>query len=175
MNISIRPFKVSDAEPFYDAVLESVEHVSQWLPWCSSSYSLQDAIEWADSSISTWEDGSEYRFVIECSDSEEILGSIGINQIVHQHKIGNLGYWVRKSALGQGVCTQAAHQAIVYAFENLSFRRIEIHVHPENEASNAVATRLGGLYEGLFRNKLYFNGESVSAKCYSVIPSDYET
>lgn len=91
------------------------------------------------------------------------------------NKIGNLGYWVRKSALAQGICTKTARQAIVYAFENLSFERIEIHVHPENQASNTVALRLGGLYEGVFRNKLWFKGCSVSAKCYYVVPSDYKT
>jgi len=62
-----------------------------------------------------------------------------------------------------------------YAFAELGFQRIEVHVHTKNVASNVVASKLGGEYEGIFRNKLLFRGKSVPAKCYSVIPSDYET
>lgn len=104
-----------------------------------------------------------------------ILGSVGINQIVKQHQIGNLGYWVRSSVLGKGICTFAAKQAVIVAFNELNLQRIEIHVVTDNVASNSVALKIGGLYEGTARNKLIFHGISVPAKCYSIIPSDYKT
>lgn len=174
MEIAIRKFKESDAQEFQAAVLESVEHVSDWLPWCTEAYSLQDAEQWTTSAAKVWDAGTDYRFIIEDLDTKKILGSVGINQIVHQHKIGNLGYWVRKSAINRGICTKAARLAVKYAFTELEIQRIEVHVHTENIASNAVASKLGGVYEGVFRNKLFFNGHSVPAKCYSVIPCDYE-
>ena len=103
-----------------------------------------------------------------------MLGCVGINQVVPQHRIGNLGYWVRRTALNQGVCTRAARLVVDYAFRELNFQRIEIHVHPDNIASNAVAAKLGGRYEGVFLNKLYFNGAATPAKCYAIIPDDYQ-
>jgi RimJ/RimL family protein N-acetyltransferase len=175
VEISIRKYRERDAKEFQEAVLGSVDHLSEWLPWCTSHYSIADAVEWSKSAVQTWEGGTDYRFLIENSETGEILGSVGINQIVDQHRIGNLGYWVRRTAIGQGVCTSAARKAVSFAFEELGFQRIEIHVQVENHASNAVASKLGGEYEGIFRNKLIFNGESVSAKCYSIIPSDYNT
>jgi hypothetical protein len=36
-----------------------------------------------------------------------------------------------------------------------------------------VAAKLGGVYEGTFRNKLINSGKSLPAKCYSIIPADY--
>jgi len=108
MEISIRKFRESDAEEFHAAVLESVEHVSEWLPWCTPAYSLQNAQEWFDSAGTEWEAGTDYRFLIEDCETKGILGTVGINQIVHQHKIGNMGYWVRKFATNKGVCTKAA-------------------------------------------------------------------
>lgn len=173
LDVSIRKYRESDATNFYEAVLESVDHLSEWLPWCSADYSISAALEWTKSAARTWEDGIDYRFLIEDSKTGKVLGSVGISQIIRQHKVGNLGYWVRKSAINQGVCTSAARQTVLFAFENLDFKRIEIHVQVENSASNAVASRLGGHYEGTFRNKLIFNGKSVPAKCYSIIPSDY--
>ena len=173
MDIAIRRYRASDAEAFHAAVLESTGHISAWLPWCTPDYSIEDATEWAASAARTWEEGSDYRFVIEDRDTLQFLGSVGINQVVHQHRIGNLGYWVRKSAINNDVCTRAARLAVRTAFEQLGFQRIEIHVHTENAASNRVAAKLGGLYEGIVRNKLWFKGASVPAKCYSIIPGDY--
>ncbi|WP_158658043.1 GNAT family N-acetyltransferase [Agarilytica rhodophyticola] len=175
MEIGIRQFSESDAQAFYAAVVDSASHISQWLSWCTHDYSMEDAIQWISSAAQVWEKGTDYRFVIESVYSGEILGSVGINQVVPQHKVGNLGYWVRTSALGQGVCTQAARLAIKYAFRSLGFQRIEIHVHPDNSASNRVASKLGGMYEGTFRNKIILSGVSSPAKCYSVIPSDYDS
>lgn len=173
MNIAIRKYKESDAREFQQAVLESVEHLARWLSWCTPAYSIEDAQVWANDAARTWSAGTDYRFVIEDRDSDNILGSVGINQVVAQHKIGNLGYWVRKSAINKGVCTAAARQAVQFAFQHLDFRRLEIHVLPDNHASNAVASKLGATYEGTFRNKIFHNGESLPAKCYSIIPGDY--
>jgi RimJ/RimL family protein N-acetyltransferase len=175
MEIAIRKFKESDAKEFHIAVLESVEHVSEWLPWCTPAYSFQNAIDWTASAEKVWEAGTDYRFIIEDRETKKILGTIGINQIDPQHKIGNMGYWIRKSAANKGVCTKAGHLVAKYAFSELGFQRIEVHVHKENVASNSVASKLGGKYEGVFRNKLFFKGQAVPAKCYSIIPSDYET
>lgn len=171
MNISIRKYKSTDATQFYQAVIESVDHVSRWLPLCTENYSFSDAQDWCNSALTAWENDTDYRFIIEDNDTRAILGSVGFNQIVKQHKIANLGYWIRKSTAGKGVCTTACRLAIDYAFSKLDIYRIEIHVHPENTASNTVASKLG-VYEGTFRNKLVLHGKSVAAKCYSVISGD---
>lgn len=174
MPIGIRKYRETDAEAFQQAVLESVEHVSKWLPWCTKDYNINDAKSWVSTAQKNWENGSDYRFLIENLESFEILGAVGINQVVTQHQVGNLGYWVRASALNKGYCTQAAKLAIKYAFSELGFKRIEIHVLTENKGSNAVALKLGGTFEGTLRNKLMFNGRSMPANCYSVILGDYE-
>ena len=174
VEVAIRQFKESDAKEFQAAVLESVEHLSKWLPWCTPDYSIQDATDWANSASQSWTAGTDYRFLVEDAKTGRILGSVGINQVVAQHKRGNLGYWVRKSAINQGICTRAARLVVLYAFETLGFQRLEIHVHTNNDASNAVAAKLGGVYEGTFRNKLVYRGQSLPAKCYSIVPADYD-
>ena len=107
MEVSIRKFSHLDAPEFHEAVVESAEHLSYWLPWCTPDYALKDAEDWCSSASTVWQAGTDYRFLIENQVSKEILGSVGFNQIVKNHRIGNLGYWVRKSALNKGVCSQA--------------------------------------------------------------------
>ena len=174
MNIKIRPFKNNDSEAFFSSVTESVEHLGTWLPWCHKDYSLDEAQMWVQYSIQQWQSGAEYNFVIEDLDSQKILGSVAINQMVPMHRCGNLGYWVTKSALGQGVCVAAIKQLLQYAFIDLGLQRIEIHVLEENYASNRVAEKLNATFEGIQRNKLFFKGKPYSAKCYSLIPADID-
>lgn len=173
MEIRIRQFRESDAAEFTQAVLESVDHVAPWLPWCTAEYRIEDGRDWAMTAAVNWRDGNDYRFLVVDAEVGTILGSVGINQVVPQHQTGNLGYWVRKAALGRGVCTRAARMAIEYAFDELQFQRIEVHVHTENLASNLVARKLGGHFEGIQRNKIVLRGESCAANCYSIIPADY--
>jgi RimJ/RimL family protein N-acetyltransferase len=173
LNVAIRTIEREDAEPFYQAVKESVPHVGKWLSWCSSDYQLSHAEDWAQSADKAWQAGSDHRFVIVNVDSGEILGSVGIKEIDLQKSQGDLGYWVRHSALNKGVCTEAARQAAIFAFTKLNLRRIEIHVHPDNEASNAVAIKLGAVFERLVENKILLEGEMAPANCYSLEPSDF--
>jgi len=172
MDINIRKFNAEDALELYSAVRETIAHISPWLCWCTPAYSIADAEFWVTSAESEWSAGNDFRFVIECNQTGKFLGSVAINQVVQQHKIGNLGYWVRQSALNQGVCTKAAKLAIDYGFKQLQLQRIEICVLEANTASISIAEKLGGTYEGILRNKLFHQGKSHPAKCYSLIPSD---
>jgi RimJ/RimL family protein N-acetyltransferase len=172
MDINIRKFKAEDTPELYAAVRESVAHLSPWLCWCTPAYSMADADFWVTTAEQEWNAGKDFRFVIECNLTGKFLGSVAINQVIQQHKIGNLGYWIRQSALNQGVCTNAASKAIEYGFNQLQLRRIEICTLETNAASIAVAKKLGATYEGILRNKLFHYGESYPAKCYSLIPND---
>lgn len=175
MDINIRKFKEDDALELYAAVRESIDHLSPWLCWCTPAYSIADAEFWVTTAEQEWNAGNDYRFVIECSHTKKLLGSVAINQVIQQHKIGNLGYWIRQSALNQGVCTKAARMIIEYGFNQLQLQRIEICALEANTASIAIAEKLGATYEGILRNKLFHYGKSYAAKCYSLIPNDIKT
>lgn len=175
MDINIRKFNVGDAPKLYAAVKESVAHLSPWLSWCTPAYSINDAEFWVNTAETEWNAGHDFRFVIECNLTKKFLGSVAINQVIQQHKIGNLGYWIRQSELNQGACINAARKTIEYGFNELQLQRIEICALENNTASIAVAEKLGATYEGILRNKLFHNGNSCPAKCYSLIPSDLNT
>lgn len=174
MDIQIRKFKAEDAPEFLEAVVESVDHLSQWLMWCSDEYDIGDAEEWVSTAEEHWQAGTDYRCIIEEVSSNRIVGCVGINQIVALHKVGNLGYWVRHSAINRGACSRAASALTRLAFTELGVQRIEITIHPDNRPSNIVARKIGAVYEGTFRNKIVFNCEPAPANCYSIIPSDYD-
>jgi len=55
--------------------------------------------------------------------------------------------------MGRGYATEAARAAREWVFENTPYRELVSYIHPDNQASCAVADRLGAKLKG--RTKLY--------------------
>jgi RimJ/RimL family protein N-acetyltransferase len=141
--------------------------VFPWLEWCHPDYSLAEAVEWATSRARLAAAGSEFTFAISDPDGR-FLGSCGVNQINRLHRFGNLGYWVRTSAAGRGVASEAARQMAQFAFHNTDLLRLEIVCALENRRSQRVAERVGAVREGVLRSRLQLHGEAVDAVMYSL-------
>lgn len=59
-----------------------------------------------------------------------------------------IGWTLARSAWGKGYATEGARCALEYAFDDLDKDHVISLIHPENEASMRVATRLGESREG---------------------------
>lgn len=168
----LRPFCDADASALYEAVRESIAEVSPWLPWCHQNYVIEETREFLASRELASQGGEWYSFGIFETDSGRFLGGVGINFINRVHQMANLGYWVRTSAAGRGVATAAARLAARFAFEQLGLQRIEIVAAVANVPSQRVAEKAGARREGVLRNRLLINGESLDAVLFSLVPED---
>jgi RimJ/RimL family protein N-acetyltransferase len=170
--VRIRPFQSSDVDPLFEAVHESIEQVSPWLAWCHARYSREEAAAWVGGREQPWAEGSEYSFAIVDSADGRFLGGCGLNQIHPVHRFANLGYWVRSSAAGRGVATQAALLTARFAFVELGLIRAEIVVDIGNAASIRVAEKMNAVREGVARNRLVTRERVSDAVMFSLIPED---
>ena len=62
--ISIRRYQVTDIPLVYEAVRESINEISPWLPWCHPDYSMEDSSTWVLSRDEAWANEVECSFVI---------------------------------------------------------------------------------------------------------------
>src|SRR5216683_5525860 len=170
--ILIRPFREEDAGALYEAVRESISEVSPWLPWCHQNYSIEESREFIGSREIASQGGEWYSFGVFETDGGSFLGGVGINFINRVHQMANLGYWVRTSAAGRGVATAVTRMAARFGFEQLGLRRIEIVAAVGNIPSQRVAEKASARREGVLRNRLLINGESLDACCFSLVPED---
>jgi RimJ/RimL family protein N-acetyltransferase len=169
---TLRSYAATDAEALYEAARESVAEVYPWLDWCHRDYSLAEAAEWARSRAGLADSGKEYNFVIAGSDGR-FLGGCGLNQINRVHMFANLGYWVRTSATGRGVATEAVRQLGQSAFRQTDLVRLEIVCAVGNERSQRVAERAGAHREGVLRHRLIVHGKPVDAVMYSLVRQEW--
>jgi ribosomal-protein-serine acetyltransferase len=168
--ICIRAFQASDVPGFVEAVHESVNTVGKWMPWAKADYSEIDAHAWFSYCEEALGKGTDFELGIFAADSKRLLGGAGLNQFNRKHNFCNLGYWVRETEQRKGIASRAARTLAEFAFEKLSISRVEVVIAENNEPSEAVARKIGGLFEAVARNRLWVNGKPISGKVYSLAP-----
>ena len=172
--ISIRPYRRSDAPLLHEAAIESVDRVSPWLPWCHAGYQLSESEAWIRHCESAAQAGAEFHFAI-VDPTGRLLGGCGLNFLRADHGVANLGYWVRSSAQGRGVAAGAIRLLAEYAFGKTGLHRLEIIAAVENAASLRAALRAGARYEGFLRGRLRIHGRSHDAFLFSILPGEEAT
>lgn len=168
--IVIRPYRRDDASLLFEAASESVRDVYPWLPWCHPGYSIAESDAWVEHSLRAWDEGRELNFVVE-DRLHRFLGGCGINQRIANHRVANLGYWVRSSATRRGVATAAVRLVAEYAFEHTDLLRLEVVVAMENVASHRVMEKIGAIREGRAHDRLFVHGRSHDAVVYALLRS----
>lgn len=167
----LRPFQDSDATVFVEAVRESVESISRWMPWASHDYNAAQALEWFAACRAQRAAATALEFGIFSQDTGSFLGGAGLNEIRRDHRFCNLGYWVRQSRQGQGIAARCVRALAAHAFASEGLQRVEIVVAVGNIASEKVALKSGALREGIARNRLMINDLAVPAHMFSLVPA----
>ena len=173
-SILLRPYRLSDVEPLYQAVRESLPELLPWIPWAHPDYSLEESKKWIELCTKTWAKGKEYNFVIVDAKDGSLLGSCGLNQVRRRARFANLGYWVRSKCTGKGIATAAALLVARFAFDELGLNRIEIGAATSNAASQRVAERIGAIPQGIQKRKIAFRDKVYDRVVSSLTPKDLE-
>lgn len=168
----IRPYCEEDASALYEAVRESLSEVSRWLPWCHENYSLEESQDFVGSRETAARDGEWYSFAVFEREGGRFLGGVGLNFFNRVHQMVNLGYWVRTSAAGHGVATNATRAVARFGLEQLGLQRIEIVAAVANLPSQHVAENAGAVREGVLRKRLLIRGEAQDAVLFSLTAED---
>ena len=175
-DILVRPVELTDEQALFEAVRESIPEVSPWLGWCHENYSIYETREFLSSRADKSQGDEWYSFgVFDRNDGGRFLGGIGLNFINRVHQFGNLGYWIRTSAIGKGVAARASRLVAKFGFEELGLQRIEIVAAVSNIPSQRVAEKIGAVREGVLRKRLLIGGESHDAVLFSLVREDLQS
>ena len=157
-----------DAPALMAAVWESLIDLIPWMEWANEAYDLETARRWIDAQQAKRETSEAFEYLIK-GPRGEILGACGINRIsAVPLRLANIGYWVRSLATAKGVATAAVLRLVDTAFRETHLVRLEIVVALGNRRSQRVAEKVGAMYEGTLRSRLWTRGPQ-DALMYSLI------
>jgi ribosomal-protein-serine acetyltransferase len=139
-DVRLRRWQRSDAATVHRIVIASLDHLAPWMPWAEAGYGRGHADEYLARCDDDWIAQRAFNYAIIAADSA-MVGSCGMMARIGPGAL-EIGYWLRHDYTGQGIATRAAAALTDEAFR-IGADRVEIHHHPANTGSAAVARRLG--------------------------------
>ena len=148
----LRPPQVGDAPLVNEAVIESFDFLSEFMPWARSKPSLSDTDEFIRQAAANWilkanQEPYLPLFIFD-RQNQQFIGSAGYHHYDWDIPCVETGYWLRTSKLNQGYMTEAINAITRYAFKQLAMRRIAITCDVLNERSKKIPERLNYSLEG---------------------------
>jgi len=134
---------------------------------------VQQAVNLVNSFQKNFQEKRSIRWGITLKETEEFVGTIGLNNLQTASKKAEIGYDLNPEYWRRGIISEAAKAVIHYSFDELDLYRIGAVTFPENEASYKLLLTLGFQREGLLRGYIYQNDKSNDAYIFSVVRPDW--
>jgi ribosomal-protein-serine acetyltransferase len=144
--LELRSWSLEDAPEIFAIVDANREHLRAWFPWVDRTTGPVQIAEFIETSRRR-DDAREGNGIYR---DGTLLGSAGLSWSTEEMQ-GEIGYWLRADAQGQGLVTQAARALTTYGFQEVGLHRMLIKAAVHNKRSRAVAERLGFVQEGVLR------------------------
>jgi [ribosomal protein S5]-alanine N-acetyltransferase len=101
---------------------------------------------------------------------EEIVGEIEFFPISHYMQGYELSYMLFGSQhAGRGYTTEAVRLLSRYLFHGKRINRLQLIIHPGNEASKRVAVKCGYSFEGVLRQAWFNDGDFQDVEVWSLL------
>jgi RimJ/RimL family protein N-acetyltransferase len=169
----IRCYQPSDAQLLADSVGESVDHLKPWMPWAHSEPEpFETKVERVIRFRGLFDLGEDYIYGIFNPDETHLLGGTGLHTRIGDNQL-EIGYWIHKDHINQGLVTESTAALVKVAFEVLLIHRLEIHCDPGNLASASIPRKLGFTHEGTLRAKTPFLDRWSDSMIWGMLEEEY--
>jgi len=121
-------------------------------------YKLQDAKKWLGETLKEQKKKNPEKMSFAIVIDGEIVGSIGFNKIVKNHK-AEIGYWLARKHWGKGIMPEVLKIISDYGFKKFKFKRLCAYVYSFNPPSMRVLEKNGFKPEGILKKDVKKNGK----------------
>ena len=104
-----------------------------------------------------------------------LVGGVLFRMMDVECGIAEAGCWLEPSVVGRGLVTRAARVIIDWAIEERGVHRVEWQASAANQASIAVARRLGMTKDGVLRACYLHRGERYDLEVWSVLAPEWRS
>lgn len=141
--LMIRNVLPGDGAAMYEVKKETWDDLALWMPWTNLGLGTVD-----DAEKVIRENHAKYilrqdMMMTAFNKAGHMVAMTGLHRFDWEFRRFEIGYYVRKSAMGQGYATEIANALTRFAFNALNARRVEICAATENVASRRVIEKLG--------------------------------
>ncbi|HEX8956121.1 MAG TPA: GNAT family protein [Burkholderiaceae bacterium] len=168
--IAMRLIERRDAAALFELVDSGRADFEQWIPFVSKTRSPEDAFNYIVRFLDMYKEGKGYVYGL--WDGKKMIGNVMIKDIDDLAKTAEIGYMVARAYRGQGLALAACRRFIDFIFLELGFQKVVLCCDDRNDASIAIARRLGFEVEGVIRRCVVINGELCNTMHWALFRPD---
>ncbi|MFC3701915.1 GNAT family N-acetyltransferase [Reinekea marina] len=169
----VRVAQPGDGASFNKAILESIEHLKDWLGWVTPPPTESQSEESCRKAYGRFLLNEDLMALFFHKETGEVIGGSGLHNADWDKRQFEVGYWGNSRYSKQGFMTEGVKALVSYALNELKATRVYLTTDERNSASWKLAERAGFVHEGTLRNDRYdMEGNLRNTKVYSVVPSD---
>lgn len=175
----LRQYRTHDDNALADLLQASFEtHLKPWSPPIMASEATagrRAAREHILAALDKWEDGTDYRFFITLRETGEIVGQIGLTQIIRGvSQSCFIGYWIGLPYIHHGYATESVVLAMEFAFDILRLHRISLWISRDNAPSLHIAEKLGLRFEGTAQRGLFLGDHWHDVHIFAMTSEEWQ-
>jgi RimJ/RimL family protein N-acetyltransferase len=163
--ILLRPWEERDIPALVVGL--SDPDVVRFMPDIPAPYTEADARAWLERCRQLAPDEFGYFAIVDASD--KVLGGTGVDGV---GEVRSIGYWITPAMRGRGIATRALRLLSHWAVTEGDVQRLELTTHPDNQASQRVAEKVGFTREGLLRAQVVGREGRRDSVMFSLLPGD---
>jgi ribosomal-protein-serine acetyltransferase len=157
----LRPYRSGDGAAKFSAVMEDVEDLMQWMPWPKHHKGADDSENYVREMAGKWQTREALVMGIFSLDEKTLFGGTGFHGFDWSVPSLEIGWYLRKSARGQGIATEAVSLCCKLAFDHMKVNRVWGSCDVANVRSAKVFERVGFTREAHLRGERRDHHERV--------------
>lgn len=167
-HIYLSPRKIEDGEKFAEWMNDF--EITDYLGRSSQMITVEAEKEFLEQHIK-----EEATFVIVVKETDEMIGTISIENINHINREGTLGIFIgNKKYQNRGYGTEAIHLILEYGFRYLNLNNINLDVMEFNERAIACYKKCGFQEMGRRRKCRFLNGKYYDIIYMDILEEEFE-
>lgn len=170
--VLLRPVAINDFDTFL-ALAQQDEDM-----WRYFSLNLADETglkKWMDAAVAERETGTRRPFTIIDKITQQVAGSSSLGNISYHDLRVEIGWsWLGKDFRSTGINFNAKYAMMRYAFDELSFERVEFKTDVMNERAKQGLRKIGARDEGVLRSHMtMWNNRRRDSIYFSVLKNEW--
>ena len=150
----LRAYRAGDGAAFFEALEEDRAELAQWLGWTGRYANSDDAEAYVRDMAGKWITRESLILGIFSKDEKTLYGGTGFHGFDWKVPSLEIGWFMRKSARGQGIGADAVRLCCELAFEHIGANRVWGTVDVLNDRSWRLFERVG------FTREAHLRGDS---------------
>lgn len=174
-HVLVRRFQEGDGAILYELVEDNYSFLFDSLPRTLREISDKENAEFfVRRQLADWHLQKGYCMGIWHNQTTELIGMVHVFHIDWEIPKGEVGYFIDREYMGQGLMTEALRIIQQFAFKQLALEKLTLRTAMENVASQRLARKCGFRREGDLRGDFRkLSGELIDTMIFGLTRSEY--